>query len=359
MLIDNNGRGSAVMNDGVGVNLLPRTPRFSIIIPVYNVAPYLRECLDSVLSQTFDDWETICVDDGSVDESAAILDEYAARDKRFRVIHQKNAGVSAARNAAMDVARGEWVWFVDADDRIANDSLAIVREIVERNQVDAVKISSSEDVEPPRNWGTVGSAHSARIIDEDPVEKMLNALFGASQYILRRSIVGGQRFQNYKWLEDILFVVEYVSKCGAVAKLPLEIYFYRQREGSAIHSRRTVDEMRMIFFCQRKIFGLFEQFAARYPDRNWAPLWKKFHVQVYFTFFRMYFDLSGRDRKALLPEWIALQKLLGTKYHVPLEWRIRISLVRFFNSGVLAKPLVLRGYGVSGRVTKLLRHFKR
>ena len=68
------------------------SPKFSIIIPVYNVAPYLRECFDSVLAQTFTNWEAICVDDGSTDGSGEILDEYAARDGRFRVIHQKNAG---------------------------------------------------------------------------------------------------------------------------------------------------------------------------------------------------------------------------------------------------------------------------
>ena len=84
--------------------------KFSIIIPVYNVAPYLRECLDSVLAQTLTDWEAICVDDGSTDGSGAILDEYAARDQRFRIIHQPNSGVSAARNVALDMVRREWIW---------------------------------------------------------------------------------------------------------------------------------------------------------------------------------------------------------------------------------------------------------
>ena len=81
-------------------------PFFSVIIPVYNVAPYLRECLDSVLKQTFTDWEAICVDDGSTDESGAILDEYAAKDKRFRVIHQANAGVSAPSKRHNSLRRG-------------------------------------------------------------------------------------------------------------------------------------------------------------------------------------------------------------------------------------------------------------
>ena len=94
--------------------------KFSIVIPVYNVAPYLRECLDSVLAQTFTDWEAICVDDGSTDGSGEILNEYAVKDKRFRVFHQANAGVSAARNAALDVVKREYVCFVDADDYLGS-----------------------------------------------------------------------------------------------------------------------------------------------------------------------------------------------------------------------------------------------
>ena len=89
---------------------------FSIVIPVYNVAPYLRECLDSLLAQTCADWEAVCVDDGSTDSSGAILDEYAAKDSRFVVVHQENRGVSAARNKGLDIAKGEWLVFLDGDD---------------------------------------------------------------------------------------------------------------------------------------------------------------------------------------------------------------------------------------------------
>lgn len=112
------------------------TSLFSIIIPVYNVAPYLRECLDSVLAQTFTDWEAICVDDGSTDGSGAILGEYAAKDSRFRVFHQPNAGVSAARNKALDEVRGEWIAFLDSDDILHEDFLARL--------LDAAKSSNAE-----------------------------------------------------------------------------------------------------------------------------------------------------------------------------------------------------------------------
>ena len=109
---------------------------FSVIIPVYNVAPYLRECLDSVLAQTFADWEAICVDDGSTDGSGAILDEYADRDSRIRVFHQPNAGVSVARNKALDVAKGEWICFLDSDDQLREDFLVRLLESAREARAD-------------------------------------------------------------------------------------------------------------------------------------------------------------------------------------------------------------------------------
>ena len=84
----------------------------SIVIPVYKVESYLHECLDSIASSELDCWEAILIDDGSPDGCPHICDEYAAKDKRFRVIHQENAGVAAARNAGLDVAQGQWCWFI-------------------------------------------------------------------------------------------------------------------------------------------------------------------------------------------------------------------------------------------------------
>ena len=97
---------------------MTHTPIISIIVPVYKVEQYLRRCLDSVQNQIFTDWECILIDDGSPDNSGQICDEYAQKDERFRVIHQENAGVSAARNAGLDSAKGEWIGFVDSDDWI-------------------------------------------------------------------------------------------------------------------------------------------------------------------------------------------------------------------------------------------------
>ena len=117
------------------------SPEFSIIIPTYNVAPYLRETLNSVLAQTCQDWECICVDDGSTDGTGNILDEYGKKDSRFRVIHKANAGVSAARNGAMQLAKGDYICFLDGDDVWAPDWLMKVKEATQDSTADIVRMS--------------------------------------------------------------------------------------------------------------------------------------------------------------------------------------------------------------------------
>ncbi len=98
-------------------------PEISVIVPVYRVEPYLRQCVDSILSQTFTDFELILVDDGSPDNCGAICDEYALKDSRVRVIHKQNGGLSDARNAGIDMAKGEFLTFIDSDDLVAPEYL--------------------------------------------------------------------------------------------------------------------------------------------------------------------------------------------------------------------------------------------
>lgn len=112
------------------------SPRVSVIVPVYNTAAYLRECLDSLTGQTLEDIEIVCVDDGSTDESAAILEEYAARDDRVRVLRQENQGAGAARNNGLAHARGTYVMFCDSDDFMAPDALELMGRQCEQDDAD-------------------------------------------------------------------------------------------------------------------------------------------------------------------------------------------------------------------------------
>lgn len=111
-------------------------PLLSIIVPVYDVERYLPKCIDSILAQTFTDFELILVEDGSPDNCPALCDAAAAKDARIRVIHQKNGGLSAARNAGLDAARGEWIGFVDSDDYIAPEMYEALYKAVQSTGAD-------------------------------------------------------------------------------------------------------------------------------------------------------------------------------------------------------------------------------
>ena len=212
-------------------------PFFSIVIPVYNVAPYLRECLDSVRAQKFVNWEAVCVDDGSTDGSGDILDEYAARDRRFRVIHQKNAGVCAARQKAWDEARGEWVASVDSDDWIDDDFLQVFEKAIRGHSCDIVwtglVVHGGGAIEEKRQRVPADVQGYARALLEERVWG------GCVIRAFRRSFMesSGVRFPGAAigFQEDLCFVARclahqpvlcYAEGCG---------YHYRQRQGSALH----------------------------------------------------------------------------------------------------------------------------
>lgn len=230
-------------------------PFFSIVIPVYNVAPYLRECLDSVRAQTFTDWECICVDDGSTDESPAILDGYAETDPRFRVVHQPNAGVSAARNKGLDEAKGEWIGFLDADDIWRTDLLQMSGCDRASDSTDWVRM---KDV-ACRFWGgtspeTAIPAASSTELTELTEHVAATGFRLVSQNgtpflnFYRRECIGATRFKvGIRFREDALFGFEMAGKVHRILVTDYKGYCRRERNGSAMFSpRRRNDTINLL-----------------------------------------------------------------------------------------------------------------
>lgn len=256
------------------------TPLFSIIIPVYKVEAYLRKCLDSILAaakalekvgSTFAEatvdmgesrWtadgsnlvEVICVDDGSPDGCPAILDEYVEKvenlggggQRRFKVIHQPNRGVSAARNVALDVATGEWIQFLDSDDSIAEDFLVKLKEAIDANPgVDAVEHTAIYCYADGRRvYGDNGRLPPTGIVDaqeilSDPFGKRLTNLGRCSCYkIFRREVIEKNQLRFTPGIpvaEDSLFAAQFYAYAGKVAICPdVAGYLRIFREGSAL-----------------------------------------------------------------------------------------------------------------------------
>lgn len=275
--------------------------RFSVIIPVYNVAPYLRECLDSVLAQTFTDWEAICVDDGSTDESGVILDEYGKKDARFRVIHQENAGVSAARNAALGVANGEWILFLDADDVWSQSCLSTIvlvsaryqdAELIRFGQINFVdRLEFKDDV--PLSVRCVDISCEIRMGD------FVDTLFWG--YAYRKGVIGSRRFPPYKRGEDRVFLngiqLFSASRIYAVDRV---LYGYRQRATSQMHSKPSaqviIDEMNHRCDIVKMIEASSK--SVKYTGSHW--------LEGYFTKVvgRLIADMPAVERDLIWREWI-------------------------------------------------------
>lgn len=341
--------------------------KVSVIVPVYNVARYLGECLDSVaaasrafLAREADgDVELVCVDDGSTDGADEVLERFAqelsgpGRRPSFRAVRQANAGVGAARNAGLALASGDWVWFVDGDDVIHPEALTVLSESLRENpDVDFVRLQNHLAETLPARWGRVGG--EVQRYRRNEAARLAHGLNGASQYLIRRSVVGGLRFEPYRWLEDVLFVMRCLKKGGDMLEIPDVLYFYRKREGSAIHSQRTREQVAEIFQATDVLVSVADEVMGGFPDTDWRPFLKCLHPFAYFAFHREYFALCASDRQALLDDWLALQDRFVGRYPMPLEWRVRLALVRFFHSGLLVTPLVLWGASWRGRVARLV-----
>ena len=222
-------------------------PAVSIIVPVYNAETTLRHCVDSILSQEFTDFELLLVDDGSQDSSGSICEEYAGRDARVRVIHQENSGVSAARNNALDRARGEYLQFLDSDDWITPDATSSLIRAAQEHQCDLVisdfyrvigaRVSPKGDIEDD---GVLTREEYAAHMMENPADFYYGVLWNK---LYRREIVEAHHLRmdpEISWCEDFMFNLEYIRYAASFQALPIPIYYYVKTKGSLANQNLTI-----------------------------------------------------------------------------------------------------------------------
>lgn len=220
----------------------------SIIIPVYNVQDYLRECLDSIVSQENQNYEVVLVDDGSTDNSPDICDEYCNKHPQFRVIHKKNGGVSSARNVGLDEAKGDWIWFVDADDWIERNALKELEDTISKHDCDTIfhglvrvdnnglmkKYLSKKDFDSPKN------------VFLEKYYCFQNGMLLFNAGIIRNKDL--RYTEDVKMGEDLEFQYKYLIHCKKPISIGRNFYFYRYRDGSAISNNESlINNMRNNF----------------------------------------------------------------------------------------------------------------
>ena len=211
-------------------------PLISVIVPVFNVEKYRGKCVDSILAQTYENLEIILVEDGTRDGCGAICDAYAAKDPRVRVIHKENGGLSSARNAGMDIARGEYFGFVDSDDWIEPEPYETLLNLAEKYNADLVS-GSRYDVAEPTGERTLGLHHEK----EECISamEMLGRVFvwdgcdsAAWDKLYRRHLFADIRYPLGMYSEDIAIFYKLMEKANRVALCPKPLYNYLHRENS-------------------------------------------------------------------------------------------------------------------------------
>ena len=236
-----------------------RNPKISVIVPVYNVEQYLRRCIDSILAQTFTDFEVLLIDDGSKDRSGEICDEYAKKDIRVKVFHKKNGGVSSARNVGLDNAKGEWITFVDADDYIASDFLSAIN-----NNCDFIIGQSQHFNSTGKYW------ISENISTQDVVNKEQFQSFLAHNLVchimrtpwgkfFKRNLIGKIRYdERMKVGEDTVFVHNYLLHCKSIAVVDNITYYYFDSDDNvsikySMSPQESLDHLKIIIEHYRKL----------------------------------------------------------------------------------------------------------
>lgn len=213
----------------------------SIIVPVYNVRPYLEQCVRSIIAQTYQDWECILVDDGSTDGSGELCEKLVSEDERLKVIHQKNQGVSVARNHGIEISKGEYICFIDSDDWVEPTYLSHLYEVYTNNDIDiavsGIVTEGNESLrDVPDTFAIIkmGQSNTKIFIDN------IKIFYGPVALLFKACII-----HNYNVLfpntisfgEDTIFTFSYLSHINTIAFIPHIDYHYRKHNNKTLSFR--------------------------------------------------------------------------------------------------------------------------
>lgn len=250
-------------------------PIVSIIVPVYNVEQYIGKCIDSILSQTYRDFEVLLIDDGSTDSSGRICDSYALLDERVSVVHKQNRGLSSARNSGLAIAKGEWIMHVDGDDWIDSTMIEDLLTLANLEASDLV-LSGFRMV-----WG-MQSKDFHCLLDVSNKAAMLNSFIGQVWTILCGCLVKKNLYSQYSlcspegitYCEDFYLSVRLLHFASGVSISNLVYYNYRQRETSIVHnldSKNSQEEL-FVYLDTIHLFKALNVYSSYEKSFNWRLL---------------------------------------------------------------------------------------
>ncbi len=248
--------------------------KVSIILPIYNVERYLPKCLDSLTAQTLEDIEIICVNDGSTDNTLQILQQYAAKDKRIKIINQANAGPGVARNNGIAAAKGEYIAFVDPDDWVEIEAYEELYQIIKKENADMAEFAFAVHEEKDGKVKIKDKLYKDLIVDVKKYPQFLfgndiavwNKLFNA-EFIRKNKI----SFSAGYCAEDMIFTVSTRATAAKIIYIDKVYYHYLHRKSSITHKKSAVNLTVPNFVADTKQFLLQHNCYENYADNFWEP----------------------------------------------------------------------------------------
>lgn len=233
-------------------------PKVSIIVPVYNVEKYLCECLDSILNQTYKEFELILVDDGSTDKSGEICDKYKGEHNNIKVIHQENQGQAAARNNGVKISEADWIMFVDSDDVIHYDLLDFLyKSVIESGAGMAVCGRVSSEVIPNDFYKKYIFSYSLDIVTNDKLMEYFNDkkyyFWAPFPSIIKKEIVESIPFPEGRIYEDNAISCQLIYASKKLAKVPFVMYYYRDNPKGTMNSPFTIRDLDYLLALETQI----------------------------------------------------------------------------------------------------------
>lgn len=298
----------------------------SVIVPVYNVEKYLSKCVDSCINQTYRNLEIILIDDGSTDGSGDICDEYSRLDERVVVVHQKNQGLSVARNTGIDISKGEWIGFVDSDDWIEPDFFEILYSLVNTSNADICSCQKClrYDENPIDNSDTnrITKYGFAELI-KGLLPNDKNITFVVWNKIWKRSLIGDVRFKQGQVCEDVAFDRQLFLRTNGLVHIDKTLYNYRQNRFG-----NTNTSFKLAKMC---VIDEFKMFINDLEERNEYELADVIaevaavHLMNYYKE-AWYFNQSKEIKKRIHDAFRLFYKRVESNASI-VNWRTRIFRV--------------------------------
>lgn len=325
-------------------------PEISVIVPVYNAGKYLARCVESILAQTFTDFELILVDDGSTDNSPVLCDHFTGRDSRVKVIHQKNAGVSAARNAGINTSCSDWICFVDSDDLIHHQFLSELFSAVCKNKVAISMCSATEATEVPKEFYNKKECGFTTVdVNELNLEKMLlqggHRCYTVWGKLINRKIIIHEMFEEGRIFEDNAVVIYWLTKAERIADTQQALYFYAINPSGISKSGMKYDKPDRLWAIEENV-KLFSQLG-------YNSLMKRFCTEYLITAAHYYHEAKKRssDRQVRL-----LIKSSIKKFQTEYRNSIDLSTDESLTVNEVFHPLYVRIYRGMSNAKKRIRN---